>query len=136
MIVVLDTCILKLATFSVVDNASALIVELGLQGLVEIWASPSMLDEYADVLAEEPDFLADVSGRLQVCFPLITLDVIRHEPDNRFLECALAIGADYLITVNTAKGHFDRRRYDAVQIVTPGAFVGLAAIQPMIRRLS
>jgi len=39
---------------------------------------------------------------------------IKHEPDNRFLECALACRADYLITVNTARGHFDRGSYGNV----------------------
>jgi hypothetical protein len=42
---VLDTCILKLATFTRADNSSALIVELALQQLVEWWASPAMLEE-------------------------------------------------------------------------------------------
>lgn len=135
MKLVLDTCILKLATFTAADNPSALIVELGLQELLELWASPAILDEYADVLIDEPDFLAEVSRCLQVCFPLTTLAVIRHEPDNRFLECALAVGADYLVTVNTAKGHFDQRRYGSVHVVTPGAFVNLAVIQPLIRKL-
>lgn len=135
MKLVLDTCILKLATFPAADNPSALIVELGLQKLVEIWASPAMLDEYADVLATEPDFLAELSQSLQICFPLTSLAVIPHEPDNRFLECALAVAADYLVTVNTAKGHFDQRFYGAVRVITPGAFVNLRAIQPLIRRL-
>jgi len=132
---VLDTCILKLATFTAADNPSALIVELGLQGLVELWASPAMLEEYADVLTNEPNFLAEMSRCLQVCFPLTTLAVIQHEPDNRFLECALAVNADCLVTVNTAKGHFDQRRYGSLHVITPGAFVNLATIQPLIRNL-
>ncbi|PYR14358.1 MAG: hypothetical protein DMG00_03830 [Acidobacteria bacterium] len=49
--VVLDTCILKLATFPAENNASALIYELASAGLIEAWASPAMLEEYADVLA-------------------------------------------------------------------------------------
>jgi predicted nucleic acid-binding protein len=32
--------------------------------------------------------------------PEFTLAVSRHEPDNRFLECAEAAGANYLITGN------------------------------------
>jgi hypothetical protein len=45
--VVLDTCILKLATFPGEDNASALIFELARRDLIEAWASPAMLEEYA-----------------------------------------------------------------------------------------
>jgi hypothetical protein len=45
-----------------------------------------------------------------MCYPLTELSVIRHEPDNRFLECALAADADFIVTVNTAPGHFDRKQ--------------------------
>ena len=50
--VVLDTCILKLATFRAEDNASALIFDLARAGLIEAWVSPAILEEYADVLGE------------------------------------------------------------------------------------
>ena len=43
--VVLDTCILKLATFPADNNASALICELALAGLIEAWVSPAILEE-------------------------------------------------------------------------------------------
>jgi predicted nucleic acid-binding protein len=58
--VVLDTCILKLATFPRQNNASALVFELALSGLIEAWASPSILEEYADVLGDRPDFVAEL----------------------------------------------------------------------------
>jgi len=59
--VVLDTCILKLATFPAENNASALIYELASAGLIEAWASPAMLEEYADVLGDHPEFVAKSS---------------------------------------------------------------------------
>jgi predicted nucleic acid-binding protein len=52
--VVLDTCILKLATFAGEHNASALIFELARTGLIDAWVSPAMLEEYADVLGDQP----------------------------------------------------------------------------------
>ena len=55
MRVVLDTCILKLATFPVENNASALIFELARAGLIEAWVSPAILEEYADVLGDHPE---------------------------------------------------------------------------------
>jgi hypothetical protein len=58
-----------------------------------------------------------------VCHPLTELSVIRHEPDNRFLECALAVGADFIVTVNTAAGHFDRKNYQDAAVVRPGEFL-------------
>ena len=135
MKVVLDTCILKLATFRRPDNPSALIVELALRRLLEWWVSPAILEEYADVLSEETEFLGEISQSIELCYPLTRLRVIRHEADNRFIECALAVKADYLVTVNTARGHFDRESYDGVRVTTPGAFVNLDDVRPLIRRL-
>jgi len=53
--VVLDTCILKLATFPADNNVSALIYELAHAGLIEAWVSPAILEEYADVLGDHPE---------------------------------------------------------------------------------
>ena len=108
MRVVLDTCILKLATFPADSNASALIYELAHAGLIEAWVSPAILEEYADVLGDHPEFVAEIVESFPVCYPLTELNVIRHEPDNRFLECALAANVEFIVTVNTAPGHFDR----------------------------
>lgn len=108
MRVVLDTCILKLATFPGENNASAAIYELARAGLIVAWVTPAILEEYSDVLGEYPELVAEVVESCLPCYPLTELSVIRHEPDNRFLECALAADADYIITVNTAPGHFDR----------------------------
>ena len=134
--VVLDTCLLKLATLPNDPNAAALIYGLAQAELIEAWASPAMLDEYADVLSNRPDFVAEVADMCRFCHPLSELNVIRHEPDNRFLECALAVGADFLITVNTARGHFDRKEYQGVRVVTPGEFLKLPAVRPLVARLT
>jgi hypothetical protein len=53
-------------------------------------------------------FVAEIVESFPVCYPLTQLSVIRHEPDNRFLEGALAANAEFIVTVNTAPGHFDR----------------------------
>ena len=133
--VILDTCILKLATLPQDNNLSALIVEMGLRGLYEWWVSPSILEEYIDVLSDEPEFLTEITEKVQVCYPLTVLSVIRHEPDNRFIETAFAVRADFLITVNTAKGHFDQKRYGLLHISTPGQFVEESIVQPLLKKL-
>ena len=133
--VILDTCVLKLATFPRPDNPAALVVELGMRRLFEWWVSPAILEEYADVLSDEPEFLSEITRAVEICYPLTTLSVIRHEPDNRFLECALAVKADYLVTVNTARGHFDCANYGPVRVTTPGRFVNLAGVLPLIDKL-
>ena len=84
MRVVLDTCIPKLATFPADNNASALIYELARSGLIEAWVSPAILEEYADVLGDHPEFVAEVVESFPVCYPLTELSVIRHEPDQPF----------------------------------------------------
>lgn len=136
MRVVLDTCILKLATFPGENNASALIFELARSGLIEAWASPAILQEYGDVLGDLPDFVAEVVDVCQVCYPLTELSVIRHEPDNRFLECALAANADFIVTVNTAPGHFDRKQYQAVAVARPGEFLNLPNVGQLVKNLT
>ena len=72
---------------------------------------------------------------LDTCI-LTELQIIRHEPDNRFLECALGVDAAYLITVNTAPGRFDRKQLQDVCIVTPGEFLNLPAVEPLVKELS
>jgi predicted nucleic acid-binding protein len=133
--VVLDTCILKLATFPAENNASALIFELARAGLVEGWVSPAMLEEYADVLGDHPEFIAEIVESFAVCYPLTELSVIRHEPDNRFLECALAASAEFIVTVNTAPGHFDRKQYQAVSVMRPGEFLNLPDVGRLLKKL-
>jgi predicted nucleic acid-binding protein len=91
-----------------------------------------MLDEYTDVLCDVPEVVAELSELIHICYPITELSVIKHEPDNRFLKCALTVGADYLITVNTARGHFDQAAYGQVKIVTPGAFLRLPAISSLL----
>ena len=132
---VLDTCVLKLATFPAPDNPAALILELCLRKVVEWWASPAILEEYGYVLADEPEFLADVFNSVEQCFPLTELSIVDHEPDNRFIECALAVSADYLVTVNTARGHFDKRSYSGTRIAMPGQFLAVPTIRKLLQTL-
>ena len=136
MKIVVDTCVLKLATFPTLHNPSALIAQLGTRRAFEWWVSPAILEEYSYVLADEPGFLAEVFGVVDQCFPLTELGIIRHEPDNRFLECALAVQADFIITVNTGRGHFDKPRFGPVQVVTPGSFINLRQVRPLLLRLA
>jgi predicted nucleic acid-binding protein len=129
--VVLDTCVLKLATLPNPVNPAALILALCLADKIHTWASPAMIEEYQEVLADHPDLLQRIVSAVEPCYPLTELDVIRHKPDNRFLECSLAVPVDFIITVNTARGHFDQPDYQGVKVLTPGVFVNL----PVVRKL-
>jgi predicted nucleic acid-binding protein len=129
--VVLDTCILKLGTLPNPNNAAAAIYSLVARGLIETWATPAILDEYSVVLNDFPELVAEISESFSICYPLTELSIIRHEPDNRFIECALTVAADFLITVNTAPGHFDKDSYETTRVVTPGLFLNLPAIKKL-----
>jgi predicted nucleic acid-binding protein len=133
--VVLDTCILKLATFPADSNASALIYELARAGLIEAWVSPAILEEYADVLGDHPEFVAEIVESFPVCYPLTELGVNRHKPHNRFLECALAANAEFIVTVNTAPGHFDRRQYQTVSVARPSEFLNVPGVVRRVNKL-
>ena len=135
LLLVLDTCVLKLATLPGETNYAALIVEMVLAGRLHATASPAMLEEYGHVLSGADEFLTALTTKLELCFPLTTLRVIRHSPDNRFLECALAAGADWLLTVNTAPGQFDRAAYGQTRVTTPGRFLRLPEVQALLRDL-
>ena len=103
--------------------------------LIEAWVTPAILEEYSDVLGDYPELVDEVVESFVPCYPLTELSVIRHEPDNRFLECALAADADYIITVNTAPGHFDRKAYQSVRVVTPGEFLKLREVARLLGKL-
>ena len=133
---VLDTCVLKLATLPNPANKSAVIVELCLREVLHAYATPDTLGEYQRVLGDSPLLLEEIQEHFRLCLPLFTATAIKHEPDNRILECALACRATYLITVNTARGHFDRKSYGHVRIATPGEFLQLADVQTLLRELS
>lgn len=135
MRVVLDTCILKLATFPAENNASALIYELARAGLIEAWVSPAIVEEYADVLGDQPEFVAEIVESFPVCYPLTELNVIRHEPDNRFLECAFAADVEFIVTLNTAPGHFDRKHYQTVSVARPGEFLNVPEVGRLVKKL-
>ncbi len=124
---------MKLATLPNPANPSAAIVELCLREVLHAYVTPDTLGEYQRVLADCPLLLAEIQAHFRLCLPLFTATAIRHEPDNRILECALACRANYLITVNTARGHFDRTSYGDVRVATPGEFLHLAQVQTLLR---
>lgn len=136
MRVVFDTNILVLYLLG--DPATA-IMEAAFTGFpverLSFFYSEAMLTEYRDVLAEvtsedpvtfSPErashLLAGIAAFGHLVHPTITLDICSHEPDNRFLECAVTVGADYLVTVNTR--HFPSV-YRGVETILPHQFYNL-----------
>ncbi|MFZ0773474.1 MAG: putative toxin-antitoxin system toxin component, PIN family [Candidatus Sulfotelmatobacter sp.] len=91
-------------------------LDLALAGKLQLAASEAILAEYAQVLARPKFAIARknlarsmrlIRNSAQIVSPSCSL-AIAHDPvDNRFLECAEAARADYLVTGN--KRHFPVR---------------------------
>jgi putative PIN family toxin of toxin-antitoxin system len=83
------------------------VLALGRAGLIEICISPAILDEIGGVLARKFRWSATrvrearsaISGFTVAVHPREPVSVIlEDEADNRILECALAAGADAIVT--------------------------------------
>jgi uncharacterized protein len=132
--VVLDTNVIVSALLTP-QGAEAEVLLLALNGAVSLGVSDSLVSEYEEVLAR-PKFkrpadvvaglLADIRTVGHVVRPKHTLAVIPHESDNRFLECAEAFKAHFLITGNTR--HFPRE-WKATRIVNAREFIEYFAAQ-------
>jgi predicted nucleic acid-binding protein len=134
--VTLDTCVLKLATLPNPVNKSAVIVQLCLREAVRAYITPEILAEYQRVLSDSPLLLEQIQSHFHLCLPLFSATAIAHEPDNRILECALASQSDYLITVNTARGHFDRKSYGGVKVASPSEYLSVSSVKALLRKVA
>jgi len=98
-----------------------------------LYVSQPILEEYADVLSRPElkirkglrrQFLQLIRNRGNLVVPSRRLEVSSDPDDNRFLECADAARADYLVTGNLK--HFPRF-WKKTKIITPREFIGLVA---------
>ncbi len=109
-----------------------IIFEHILENQFSICISEIVLKEYKDVLNRPkflkfPDFhknslkLIDNLEKIAEFYePVIHLDIIMDEADNRFLELALIAGANFIITGNT--NDFTFSEYEGIKIVSPKYF--------------
>src|ERR1017187_5604894 len=101
---VLDTNVVVSANL-VDEGPSAAILDLAINKAILMVVSPPVLEEYEKVLDR----------------PRLTLDAAKgDESDNRFLECAGAAQADYIVTGNTK--HFPEL-FEQSRVVTPRQFI-------------
>jgi len=112
---VLDTNILVSANLNG-ERREALVVSLGVNEKVQLCISEPVFKEYKQVLSyprlkfaphEIKRFLEFLRSASVLAAPTHAVSVSRDEPDNRFLECAEAVGADFLVTGN--KRNFPKR---------------------------
>ena len=97
-----------------------------------LYVSQPILDEYEDVLSRPElkirkglrrQFLQLIRNRTNLVVPSRRLEVASDPDDNRFLECADAARADYLVG---NLRHFPRF-WKKSKIITPREFIGLEA---------
>ena len=133
MRVVLDTNVLVSGLLKPEGNERR-VLRLGLSATrMTLLLSPAIMREYEAVLPRPRLKLtaSDVSQTLSAIRaagewvePNLTLRVTKDEPDNRFLECAVAGQAAYMVTGNAR--HFPRH-YKRIQIVQARRLLELLA---------
>ena len=131
--VVLDTNVLVSAVIKT-QGAEAAALDLATQHRAQLCVSEPILKEYIEVLYR-PKLRLDRVRVLRVLefisregltiAPRVILAACPDEPDNRFLECADAASAEYLVTGN--KRHFPER-WKSTSIVNARDFLRHAAL--------
>ena len=126
--VVYDTNVIVSAVLKP-GSIPASLVTLALQRRVKLCVSQALLDEYKEVL-NRPKFglqahavealLQDIAQSAQFVHPTERITAALDKDDNHILECAVAAGADYLVTGNTK--HFPTPTFRRTAIVTPAEF--------------
>jgi putative PIN family toxin of toxin-antitoxin system len=126
----LDTNILVSANVND-EGLESLVVSLGLNKKAQLCVSEPILKEYERVLSyprlkfatqEVARFLARLRSASILVAPTHPVSASPDEPDNRFLECAEAAGADFLVTGN--KRHFPKR-WKTTEVVNARELLGM-----------
>lgn len=102
-------------------------------GVVDLFLCPAIQKELRFVLAHTfgwaefqiREALAEINALASLRRPSVRLSgVVAHDPDHRILECALAAGADFLVTGD--KKHLQPlKTFRGVRIVSPREFLNL-----------
>src|SRR3954468_16191040 len=115
---VYDTNIIVSGTL-VPGSIPASLISLALQGAVQLYLSEPILTQYREVLHRpkfgfQPNaveaFLSGLQKSAIMVSPTLHLNSASDEPDNRFLECAVAAKAEYLVTGNKSDFPFEEFR--------------------------
>ena len=125
---VIDTNIVVSSIINV-GFPNKILYQLIAPGRITLHISPSILDEYIQVLSRpkfakfknfktNADFILSNIYRVSRKFtPDIELNLIKDKSDNKFIELAVFSKANFIITGNT--NHFTIEEYKGVKIITP-----------------
>jgi putative PIN family toxin of toxin-antitoxin system len=127
--VVIDTNVI-ISALNFGGNPKA-VLEMARKDYIRNITSPFIINEIHRVLTRKfgwqmeltREVISDIQGFSHVVDPPETLEVIGNLPDNRILECAVAGGADYLIS---GDHHLTAlKTYGTITIVTPAEFLAV-----------
>jgi putative PIN family toxin of toxin-antitoxin system len=125
---VLDTNIVVSAAVKP-EGLPRTILLLAITKPARLYVSPAVLAEYREVLSRPElhirrglrhQFLQLIRSRSYSVIPNRRFQVTQDPDDNKFLECAEAAGADYLITGN--QRHFPKF-WKKTKVITPREFI-------------
>ncbi len=129
--VVLDTNVLVSAVIMPWRNPSSILHLCLAQKGVRLCASEPVLKEYREVLLRpkfglDPDLVGALFRRIRSCALVVSpeesMSFLVSDPDDaKFMECAVAAGARFLVTGN--RKHFVVEKYGSTRVVTPAEFV-------------
>ncbi len=127
--IVIDTNILVASLFG---DTSRKIIELWLSGKIQLCISEPITGEYMEILRrftfKDKEMIARIKVALErkdnVCFIQRPEEKewIHEDPeDNKFIACALALSADYVITTDS---HLLRKpSWDGIRVIKPHEFI-------------
>ena len=103
-----------------------------LNGAFDLWVSNEILDEYQEVLEQQitPTVAENVvllilnKKNTRLIDPHFRLNLIDADPDdNKFVDCAFAAGADYLVTEDSHFNVLRTLRFPQLNLVTLDEFL-------------
>lgn len=125
---VYDTNVIVSALLSS-EGIPAILVDLAIQQEIRLFQSEEVLQEYEGVLVRPKfgfskksvkRFIRLLKTKSKGVKPKSLGFTLKDPGDDKFLECALAAKANYLVTGNTR--HFPSPAYKGIQIVLPRGF--------------
>jgi putative PIN family toxin of toxin-antitoxin system len=129
---VIDTNILVSAALKP-EGLQRTVLVLAMTRPARLYISQAILEEYREVLARREfkirrglrqQLLQLIKNRAQLVDPVRALQVTKDPDDNKFVECADAARADYLITGN--QRHFPRF-WKKTKVITSREFISIVA---------
>jgi putative PIN family toxin of toxin-antitoxin system len=129
---VIDTNIIVSAALKP-DGLQRTVLLLAITGPARLYVSDAILEEYREVLSRRElrilkghrqKLLQLIRSHSHVITPFRLLDVTKDPDDNKFLECADAARADYLLTGNLQ--HFPRF-WRKTKVITSREFINMVS---------